>query len=141
MKTKQERELDNFAVEYSTKQEAIIILSILYSYGYRPQDGETLEEWSSDSHIFNYVLVDNGFIDAAYRDGEFEYDEDNSYDFDGLSRLVDRVSNHTPSFECQISDNYRATVSDKGIEVGCQIITFDRFDELSKLVEKFKNIK
>jgi len=38
-------------------------------------------------------------------------------------------------------DNYTATVTKTGIVVGCQTITFDKFEEISKVVKDFQDSK
>lgn len=38
----------------------------------------------------------------------------------------------------KITNDYTAEINNKGIEVGCQLITFDKFDELSKKVAEFR---
>ena len=36
-------------------------------------------------------------------------------------------------------DNYTATVTDEGIVVGCQTITFEKFEEIVKVVKDFQD--
>jgi hypothetical protein len=38
-----------------------------------------------------------------------------------------------------ITKDYDATVTSQGIEVGCQLVSFDKFDELVEAVKQFKN--
>lgn len=57
-----------------------------------------------------------------------------------LSEMIEKIISAPiiESFTMQLTNNYEAEVTKDGITVGCQEITFEKFDELSELVKQVR---
>jgi len=66
----------------------------------------------------------------------FEYPED-------ISKIIDFFTNPNPPKVYEVNDvaGYTAKINNVGIAVGCQTITFEKFQEISDKVDEFKKDK
>lgn len=105
-----------------------------------------------DLVISNDILTKKEYIDKEYwekypymgwqNDGvglfiKDAYTIENWISFDQFAKAIFDASEH----KMQLTSDYEAILIEEGIKVGCQIITWDKYDELVKLVTLFKNDK
>tara|TARA_R110002074_G_scaffold51396_4_gene130052 strand:+ start:806 stop:1189 length:384 start_codon:yes stop_codon:yes gene_type:complete len=120
-----------FAVAYKTKQEAITIMSVLWGHGIKIPGNATPTEYAVDATEYNYIIVRSGRLDLTPNGGYGIL-----YSSNEIPKIVEHIAKTT--YSMNLTDQYKAIVTDAGIEVGCQTITLDKFEELSNLVKNFK---
>lgn len=119
-------------VKYSSKEECAVILTILMGGGYKIMGDETPIHYSNNAEHWKYVVVNGLHLDLTNND----YDDLPKFHYDDLPSLVKFLE--AEDFSCELTDEYSATITKKGIVVGCQTIPFDNFATLASLVTRFK---
>lgn len=126
-----------------TQVERIAVVSFLYSLGYR-YDGVIFEDILDDKSdlydkTFPHVLVDPDDYDSINFCNSECIDYDVSYNwttqFKDIKNTLLKPTSITMEY---LTKDYHATISSDGIAVGCQLITFEKFDELVELVSEFR---
>lgn len=110
-------------------------------------ESATAKEWAKEYPFegsFKYVWIKEDGIKTY--SSNFEplpdsptprYNLDNKEDF---SKLVELLFYTKKKVVIEGVDNYQAIISEEGISVGCQKITFEKFAEIANAVEKFKKL-
>jgi hypothetical protein len=124
----------NFKIKTNTQKEklsAIILLSKLtganISDFYLDDDGEV-------SHNMNmrhpYLYISDNEITASmspFGDNQYDYSTQ-------LHEIIDLLTNPKKEYVVKDVGDYSATISGNGIEVGCQTISLEKFDEIAEKV-------
>jgi len=82
----------------------------------------------SDPENLNFCS-DMWIRDNTYADG-YNWPED-------ATKVLEVI---TPAKTMTLTDDYQASVTPTGIVVGCQTITWEKFDELSEIAKKIRNL-
>lgn len=126
-------------IKTRSKLEKIAATSFLYSLGYAYDSIEFASLIKDDTDLtadygsYPCVLAtkgDKGSIDFCCQDYDVDLELHWSSQFEKIKSFF--LGEDT----MKLTRDYNATVSNKGIQVGCQLITFAKFDELAELVEK-----
>lgn len=124
--------------------EKIAATAFLYSLGYT-YDNRSMEYMLDESSAlmefyseYPDVIFERGSSNDCINFGSIEYDNQDqtlnwSTQFKKIKEFV--LKKNT----MKLTNDYDAEVTDDGIKVGCQLITFDKFDELAKLVKNNRN--
>lgn len=129
-------ENSNFVVKVHSKndkRDAIILLNKLtgakIGRAYLDNTGAILP--SKDFTLHNpFLCVKRGEIDgypASYGMTSYEYPRD-------LHKIVQDLISSPAEYTVEDVGDYSATINADGIEVGCQIISFEKFDEIAEKV-------
>tara|TARA_R100001039_G_scaffold10623_1_gene5459 strand:+ start:60246 stop:60734 length:489 start_codon:yes stop_codon:yes gene_type:complete len=124
------------AIYKPTQLQAEVILQMAEGKGlkvYESTKYRILQGYSTDER--NTYIIYNGkeFIGGNKNDVD-------KYLFKVLSfpEFIAAIDVYKETVKVQITDSYEAELTEKGIKVGCQLITYDKFDELKKAVKKYK---
>lgn len=131
-----------------SKAEKTAMIGILYGLGYTYLDIPTLKQCliQQEKDINNltqypYVLLNgddvnkDNFIDMC--GSTFRGDPDvTDYKFSELTKIMDYLTDDFTPVKIKLNKSYDALVMSDGIQVGCQLIPYDAFDELVKAVNK-----
>jgi hypothetical protein len=55
-----------------------------------------------------------------------------------LDKFIENILSYNSSIKIEISSQYTAEISKDSIKVGCQTISFEKFDEIAAAVEKMR---
>lgn len=91
------------------------------------------EDTKEYDRSYPYLVWDSSSVSLTQCMKNIYPEEANSIE-EFLSYFIEAPKN----YEMEITKDYKAKISKEGIVVGCQIITFKIFDELYKLVQKYK---
>lgn len=132
-----------FQIKTTTPEDHAALLTLLFKLGYEFSNGsKTVAEYNRNYGAFAYphVLVYPNKKDVGgsrkynFNCGdELEYPQDITEIF---TRLFDIVQERT--FHVTEVGEYDAVITDKGIRVGCQLITLDKFAEIVEAVNKIR---
>lgn len=136
-------------VKSTSKEDWVALLSFLFSNGYHYHELTTIaeadEEYSFDEYSVNTFSVDtdgNHWSKEISGNGRIRVGRENytlPQDFSKVINLVraNEVENYTPVIISDVGD-YEAKVHKSGIKVGCQTISFEKFEEIAEAVKKFR---
>lgn len=140
----------NVKIKTNSSEQYAGILSLIMTltdYRISYHENVTAEEWVRDYPFedpFKYVWIKGDGINTYI--GGFEpfpdssttpYDLNNKEDFSKLMELL-FYTKKKKEVVIEVGDG-QAVISEEGISVGCQKITFEKFAEIAKAVEDFKN--
>jgi len=118
------------------KKAATILLMKLSGIGIHPTfedlDDFTLM-WSCYPVISNVGTVIDGHaykIKAHASVPQFDYPSQ-------INEIIEHLT-VIKTYKMKLTDDYDAVVADTGIRVGCQTISFEKFEELNELVTEYK---
>lgn len=84
-------------------------------------------------HLFFYGDHIRNWVSDYFSDGE---------EIISMGQLCEKIINHIapkkPVMFGNITPEYTAEIKEEGIQVGCQLITYGKFDELVEAVNKFR---
>ncbi len=131
-----------------SKSEKLSVVAFLYALGYKWSNQDTFQGYVS-SHGCTYDTWPNVLL--RRRDYKDDYYIDScsggwsgakSIEFSQLEEVPGWIQEEEQNkpVTIKISKDYDAIVSKKkGIQVGCQTITFEDFDKLAEIVAKVRN--
>jgi len=122
-------------IKINSKKEQIAVLKLLVGFGGWIRSGETPESYAEFPE-YNHVVVDRDMrMDLTSSNWDagvlFNYPAD-------AAKLIEFLSFPLIEEKIRISDEWVAHVTKDGIKVGCQSISFERFDELAKVVKEVR---
>jgi hypothetical protein len=94
----------------------------------------TVEKFNDD-HWKLHPLVKCSY---GYICGVTDQAHTHSYPQD-IQKIVDHFIKPTKEYIVTGVGDYKAEISDKGIKVGCQLISFAKFDEIASKLKDFRN--
>jgi hypothetical protein len=120
-------------IKTKSKLEKIAVITFLYSLGYSYDDipiesvlVDEMDCYSDYPHV--YVYGDDEYItfcdNSEFADVEYTWSKD-------YTTIIKKLSK---SNTMQLTEDYNAVIVESGIEVGCQFISFEKFDELVDFV-------
>jgi len=126
----------------SSKEERMVLLQLLINCGYgwhrhmgdnKEANVETIEQkypWSAYSRVI--LDLENKSLAGGYSGSDYNWPED-------ANTIFDEVFNFKYPIVVEGLGEYSASIKKDGIHVGCQLITFEKFAELEKAVNKFNS--
>jgi hypothetical protein len=138
-------------IQCSTKSEKIAAIALLSAYGFT-YDGEDMkaEIRRNDEDFFDmeypHILLEFSAGASTEKDiinfvnDEYEDDDAVTYEWDYNLSMILKHLNSPPKEDLSmwITNDYEANITEEGIEVGCQTIKFEVFEELVELVKQYK---
>ncbi len=123
----------DYQIETTTAAEHEHVIRTLYAIGFRREAYPTANEAVEGLSRFPCVQV--------YRFGDIGGNYNSGVSGNPVVTLIEMVGILTGAgllAKVQISDEYNAIVTKEGIQVGCQKVTFERFDELAAAVKRVR---
>lgn len=129
----------NFRIKIANKKEAIEALTLLQKLTGKKIHAEDLtpEQWVKLYNVshFSYIGTTSrdhicGFLHSG--------DKEVLHYFTHLSEIISRLVGYKEYVVRNVGD-YTANITKDGIEVGCQKISFEKFDEVAAMVAKFRS--
>ena len=116
-----------------------------------------VEQFNSKSRVNIYICAENDQFGSIYLSNEFSWamgkelfsfsttneeriDLDTDFEL-ALSMARTIYDKIAKAYTMELTDNYKAIIDDDMIIVGCQRISFQKFDELKELVNQYKRDK
>jgi len=125
-------------IKTKSKLEKIAVTTLLYSLGYSyggVSIGEMLEEDTDLTRYYTdypHVLFDsNDEFGVNFCNNDHVSDAEYTWTKD-YQKIIDKIVN---PYTMKLTDDYNATVTEDGIVVGCQTISFKKLDELVNFVK------
>ena len=123
-------------VKCKNKTDFFACIALFYAMGFPYNEDTTYEDIiKEDFYGQGYTIP---FIDTDEMDFNSKLEEDLTtyYWSKDLDAIIEHLS--TKTYRMNLTNQYDAEITSDGIIVGCQTITFEKFEELSALVEKYK---
>jgi hypothetical protein len=130
MKIKLEK---NYQIATTTNAEHEHVIRTLYAIGFKRGAYPTANEAVEGLRPFSAIQV--------YKEGDIGGNFQSSISgltVVTLNELVRILTGAGLYASVQISDEYKAIVTKEGVQVGCQNVTFERFDELAAVVKRVR---
>ncbi len=136
-------------VKSTSKEDWVALLSFLFSNGYHYHEitdiSKADEDYPFDRYPINSFSVDTDgshYSMEVCGNSRLHGNRENyilPQDFSKVINLVrqNNVVNYTPIVIEDVGD-YEARVTATGIKVGCQTISFEKFDEIEEAVKKIR---
>jgi hypothetical protein len=130
------------SIKTHTKEDKLAVYHLLHKftecpitiYGI-PQPNPHLSQMDMDFSVV-YVSEYDEIASRYIKLGEhhFDYPKD-------ISKIIEFFTNPPKVYEVEDVGSYTAKINNTGIVVGCQTITFEKFQEISDMVDEFKKEK
>lgn len=128
----------NFRIKVKNNREAVEALTLLQKLTGKKihRDNLTPEQWVDDfdSSVYKYIGIYNDTIVGYEVAGNLEV----LHYFTHLSEIISRLVGYKVYVVKDVG-HYTAKITKDGIEVGCQKISFEKFDEVAAMVAKFRS--
>lgn len=141
--------MKDLIIQCSSMSDKIAAIALLSAYGFT-YEGEDMKEEirNNDEDFFDmqypHILLEFEYNEIGDKDIinfiNDDHDNDDAVTFDWeyhISHIIKYLSNPKEDLSMWITDDYEATITKSGIEVGCQTITFETFEKLVTLVKEF----
>lgn len=140
--------MSNTLYEYATVEDRKTLLGVMYAKGaifHRASDKLTLDQ-AGERFVrgYPYVRINNRPHDGGFSISGVSSNLNNVKVLKWPSQAAEVLEDLDKIFNAKqpiVIDNvgdYKATISDKGIQVGCQTISFAKFQEIVNGIEQFK---
>ena len=127
-------------IGFKNAKDAETIITLLVSLG-------KISYSKDPADVYAKKLVSKGYAAISVHPRRYGFDSDRGSDFCGDSRadliwgddtdaIIKKLLNLNNVITVENVGDYSATISDKGIQVGCQTITFEKFKEIADAVDK-----
>jgi hypothetical protein len=137
-------EYKELSIKTHTKEDKLAVYHLLHNFTQCPitvmgfkEPNPRLHQMDMDYPVL-YIKHDYTIGSRVREESKypFEYPED-------ISKIIDFFTNPNPPKVYEVNDvaGYTAKINNVGIAVGCQTITFEKFQEISDKVDEFKKDK
>lgn len=126
----------DISIHSLTKVQVQILVMLCKALGY---DVLERNDYNEDNNVFGYDIITNQFMMF-----NFAGSKDKQMKFNEFVEFIDNPHSLIP-YKMKLNEQYDALISEEGIQVGCQTISFEKLMELYKLshefLQKHKSIK
>jgi len=131
----------NIAIKTKTIKEYKQAIAFLYAFGYfYDESNDTYAKFVNgkgnvDYEAYPYIILEVGDFDSL----NFSLNAKGCKLFTWIKDHDALENTLNEKFTLELTEEYNAEITTKGIQVGCQTISFETFHKLVKLVDKFEN--
>jgi len=132
--------MKNWTLYKPTQTEAEIILKLAESKGISFYKGskEDIDKNRFEKDIFNSLCYEEDIICSRQMNDKRDFNEEESTLL-SFPEVIAEMHAFNSIPKVRLNDKLEAEITSEGIQVGCQTISFDAFNELKKAVKKFKS--
>lgn len=129
---------NNIAIRVNTWQEKLVAMSVLSCLSGVPVSSGTFQETLEKKSIHGYSLVgmSTKLTSLTSKEAQLHIDgvcrADKVIDIKDLYTLFE-----SRKIEVQLSQDYKAEITNQGVKVGCQTFSFEKIDELNAAIDDF----
>lgn len=132
------KSIELMQIKTKNSNEHLALITVLHSLGYRDSLKNNVFASFERLRSFPVILV---YKSAKFYCGNFSYYPNNGPEltFEDLPKIVSILTNSKPPIVVENVGEYTAVINDDGINVGCQTISFEKFDEVAKAVKEYRS--
>ena len=121
------------------------LMTILFQYGYVYDKQNHMRAYNNVRDLnadvgFCWYIIQIGYAADSKNMGFVHTNPSGLYWPKDADKIIDIIVGSNKSITVPNVGDYTATVDAEGIKVGCQTISFEKFDELTKAVNKIRSL-
>jgi hypothetical protein len=122
-------------IKLGSQENLIPFLTLVYAFGFKHYNGHSLNDcirhYQREGYDYFFLDASDMTLKGKTTVNDFDYDTQ-------LNKIVEWLVNPTKVITITDVGSYEAIVSETGVKVGCQNISFEKVEEIFKAIQSLK---